>query len=149
MGRIYLYTGTCAGKTANALSLAPRSIGHKRKVIIIQFLKWRKNTDEYRVRSILSPNYEIYQFGRRGWIGLSNLNDQDRQIAERGLKFAAKIVKEKKPNLLVLDEINLAIHCKLLDARSILDLLDGIPKKKTWYSREDIVQKNPWTEQIL
>jgi len=38
MGHVYLYTGTGAGKT-NALGLALRSVGHKRKIIIIQFLK--------------------------------------------------------------------------------------------------------------
>jgi len=37
---IYLYTGEGAGKTTNALGLALRSLGHKHKVIIIQFLKW-------------------------------------------------------------------------------------------------------------
>ena len=42
MGHIYLYTGTGAGKTTNALGLALRSIGHKRKVIVIQFLNGGK-----------------------------------------------------------------------------------------------------------
>jgi hypothetical protein len=60
MGHIYLYTGNGAGKTANALGLALRSVGHKRKVIIVQFLKWWKNTGEYKIQKILSPYYEIY-----------------------------------------------------------------------------------------
>ncbi len=45
------------------------------------------------------------------------------------MEFAKKIVKERKPHLLVLDEINLAVHCKLLDFSEVLDLLDNIPKK--------------------
>ncbi|MBS7621640.1 cob(I)yrinic acid a,c-diamide adenosyltransferase, partial [Candidatus Bathyarchaeota archaeon] len=113
MGYIYLYTGTGAGKTTNALGLALRSIGHKHKVVIIQFLKWWKNTGEYKIRKMLAPYYEIYQFGRRGWHGLSNLGEEDRKLAKKGLKFAEKIVREKKPHLLVLDEINLALHCNL------------------------------------
>lgn len=60
MGHIYLYTGTGAGKTTNALGLALRSIGHKRKVVIIQFLKWQKNIGEYKIRNLLTPCYEIY-----------------------------------------------------------------------------------------
>jgi len=129
MGYIYLYTGTGAGKTANALGLALRSIGHKRKVIIIQFLKWWKNTGEYKIQETLAPYYEIYQFGRKGWIGLSNLGDDDRELAKKALRFAEKIAKEKKPNLLVLDEINLTLYCQLLDAREVLKFLDGIPKE--------------------
>jgi cob(I)alamin adenosyltransferase len=129
MGNIYLYTGTGAGKTANALGLALRSVGHKRKVIIIQFLKWWKNTGEYKIRKMLAPYYEIYQFGRKGWHGLSSLGEEDKKLAHEALIFAEKIVKKKKPHLLVLDEINLALHCKLLDTKEILEFLGRIPKK--------------------
>ncbi|MEM2466886.1 MAG: cob(I)yrinic acid a,c-diamide adenosyltransferase [Candidatus Bathyarchaeia archaeon] len=129
LGYIYLYTGTGAGKTTNALGLALRSIGHKHKVVIIQFLKWWKNTGEYKIRKMLAPYYEIYQFGRKGWHGLSNLGEEDKKLAKKALRFAEKIVREKKPHLLVLDEINLALHCKLLDVKEVLEFLDKIPKK--------------------
>ncbi len=129
MGCVYLYTGMGAGKTANALGLALRSVGHRRKVVIIQFLKWWKNTGEYKIRGMLAPYYEIYQFGRKGWIGLSTLGDEDRNLAEKGLQFAAKIVEKKKPQLLILDEINLAVHCGLLDKREVLAFLDQIPDR--------------------
>jgi cob(I)alamin adenosyltransferase len=129
MGYVYLYTGTGAGKTTNALGLALRSIGHKHRVIIIQFLKWWKNTGEFKIKKMLAPYYEIYQFGRKGWIGLSNLGDEDKKLAQKALEFAEKIVEEKKPNLLVLDEINLALHRKLLDVRKVLEFLDEIPKE--------------------
>jgi cob(I)alamin adenosyltransferase len=129
MGYVYLYTGMGAGKTANALGLALRSVGHKRKVIIIQFLKWWKNTGEYKIQKMLAPYYEIYQFGRKGWIGLDNLGDEDRKLANKALRFAEKVVKEKKPDLLVLDEINLALHCQLLNVKDVLKFLDRIPRK--------------------
>jgi cob(I)alamin adenosyltransferase len=129
MGYIYLYTGTGGGKTTNALGLALRSVGHGHKVVIIQFMKWWKNTGEYKIRKKLEPYYEIYQFGRKGWIGLGNLGEEDKKLAKKGLEFAKKILGEKKPHLLVLDEINLAVHCKLLDSSEVLDLLNKIPKK--------------------
>jgi cob(I)alamin adenosyltransferase len=128
MGYIYLYTGTGAGKTANALGLALRSVGHKHRVVVIQFLKWWKNTGEYKAKDILAPYYEIYQFGRKGWIGLSNLGDEDAKLAHKALEFAKKIVKEKKPHLLVLDEINLALYCGLLETREVISLLDSLPR---------------------
>lgn len=129
MGLIYLYTGLGGGKTTNALGLALRSLGHGHKVVIIQFMKWWKNIGEYKIKKKLGKNYEIYQFGRRGWIGLKNLTDKDKILAKKGLEFARKVMKEKKPNLLVLDEINLAIYCKLLDIKEVLELLDEIPEK--------------------
>ncbi len=129
VGHIYLYTGTGGGKTTNALGLALRSVGHRRTVVIIQFLKWWKTIGEYKIRKRLAPYYEIYQFGRKGWIGLSNLGEEDKKLAKKGLKFAEKVMREKNPHLLVLDEINLAVHCKLLDANEVVEFLDKIPKK--------------------
>lgn len=129
MGYIYLYTGDGGGKTTNALGLALRSLGHGHKVVIIQFLKWWKNTGEFKIRKKLGPNYEIYQFGRRGWHGLGTLGEEDKKLAEKGLKFAEKVIKEKKPHLLVLDELNLALHCRLLDSNKVLTFLSKIPKK--------------------
>lgn len=154
MGYVYLYTGTGAGKTANALGLALRSVGHKRKVIIIQFLKWWKNTGEYKIRDMLSPYYEIYQFGREGWIGLGNLNEEDRELAHRALKFAEVQVKEKKPHLLILDEINLALYSGLLDIREVLEFLDRIPEKTDTvltgrYAPEELIGRADFVNEIV
>src|SRR4030042_109148 len=99
MAYVYLYTGTGAGKTANALGLALRSVGHKHRVIIVQFLKWWKNTGEYQIRDMLAPYYEIYQFGRKGWIGLGSLGDEDKKLAHKALEFAGKTAREKKQQL--------------------------------------------------
>jgi len=146
MGYIYLYTGEGPGKTTNALGLALRCVGHKKKVIIIQFMKWWKNIGEYKVRNKLKPYYEIYQFGVPGWIKLDkskkrvikvngiklrvrSVKDLDKIKANEALEFARKIVKKKKPHLLVLDEINLAIHSGLLDVKKVLELLDEIPEE--------------------
>lgn len=129
MGHVYLYTGTGAGKTTNALGLALRSVGHRRRVVVIQFMKWWKNTGEYQIRTMLKPYYEIYQFGRRGWHGLDNLDERDRKLAREGFAFAKKIVNEKKPHLLVLDEVNLAIYCRLLDTKEVIDFLNTVPQR--------------------
>jgi len=127
-GTVYLYTGEGAGKTTNALGLALRCLGHGYKVVIIQFLKWWKNTGEYKFRKKMPDNYEIYQFGRRGWIGLTNLTEKDRQLCRRALNMAKKKTKEK-PRLLVLDEINLALNCKLLTVNEVIEFLKTVPKE--------------------
>jgi cob(I)alamin adenosyltransferase len=154
MGHSYLYTGTGAGKTTNALGLALRSVGHKRKVIVVQFLKWWKNTGEYKIRNMLAPYYEIYQFGRRGWIGLSNLGEEDRKLAEKALRFAGRTVRQKKPHLLILDEINLALHCNLLDVEDVLEFLHKIPKKTDVvltgrYAPERLIDKVDFVNEVV
>ena len=145
MGYIYLYTGTGGGKTANALGLALRSVGHNKKVVIIQFLKWRKDIGEYMIKDRLSPYYEIYQFGREAWLGeeektaefggekfnVESVKSHDKELAKKALDFAAQVLNEKKPHLLVLDEIGLAAQWKLLEVTDVLKLLDNLPKETT------------------
>jgi cob(I)alamin adenosyltransferase len=126
-GMVYLYTGTGAGKTTNALGIAMRCVGHGKKVVVIQFLKWWKHTGEYKIRGRLKPYYEIYQFGRRGWIGFKNLDERDRKLCEKAFEFAKKVVKEKKPSVLVLDEITIALNRKLLDKKEVVDFLANLP----------------------
>jgi len=125
---IYLYTGEGGGKTTNALGLALRCIGHKRSVVIIQFLKWWKNTGEYKIskEDCIKKYYKIYQFGRYGWHGFENLTDEDKELCENALKFTEEISKKEKPYLLVLDEINLACYLKLLDVNLVIETLKKI-----------------------
>ncbi|MEM2092730.1 MAG: cob(I)yrinic acid a,c-diamide adenosyltransferase [Candidatus Bathyarchaeia archaeon] len=154
MGYLYLYTGNGGGKTTNALGLALRCVGHRQKVVIIQFLKWWRNTGEYKIRRKLAPYYEIYLFGRRGWHGLSNLGEEDKKLAEKALKFAEKIVKEKKPHLLVLDEINLAVHCGLIDVKEVLAFLDKIPKKTDVvltgrYAPKELIERAEFVNEVV
>jgi len=122
---IYVFTGEGAGKTTAALGMALRALGHDYKVIVIQFLKWWKNTGEYKIKNRLK-GYEVYQFGRKGWHGLGNLDDRDKKLAEKGFEFAEKALK-RKPNLLILDELNLALYCKLLDIDKIINFLKKTP----------------------
>ena len=145
MGYIYLYTGTGGGKTANALGLALRSVGHNKKVVIIQFLKWKKDIGEYMIKDRLAPYYEIYQFGREAWLGekdktaefagekfdVESVKSHDKELAKKALDFAAQVLREKKPHLLVLDEIGLAAQWKLLEVKDVLKLLDNVPEETT------------------
>jgi cob(I)alamin adenosyltransferase len=143
MGYVYLYTGTGGGKTANALGLALRSVGHSKKVVVIQFLKWRKDIGEYLIINRLAPYYEIYQFGREAWLGEEERTEEftgekfevecikkvDKKLAKKGLVFAEKIMREKKPSLLILDEVGLAAEWKLVEVNDVLELLDSVPKE--------------------
>jgi len=144
MGYVYLYVGTGGGKTANALGLALRSVGHNKRVVIIQFLKWKKDIGEMLVKERLKPYYEIYQFGREAWLGekdaiaefggkefhVEGVKSDDKALAKSALDFAAKVMKEK-PHLLVLDEINLVTQWKMLEIKDVLKLLENVPAETT------------------
>ena len=122
---IYLYSGNGGGKSTSALGLVLRSLGHSHNVLVIQFMKWFKETGEYKFRH---PNYEIIQCGREGWHGVDNLTDEDKEDVKKGLWSALMYIQAvKNIRLLVLDEINLAVHYGLTTDEEVLHFLDYIP----------------------
>jgi len=127
-GYIHLYTGDGEGKTITAFGLALRAVGHGYKVIIIQFMKGRKDIGEYKIRERLQPEYEIHQFGREEFVDLKNPDPIDIELAQKGLEFAREALK-KKPRLLILDEINLAVAVGLVKLEEVLELLDEVPEE--------------------
>jgi len=127
-GYIHVYTGNGEGKTLTAFGLALRAVGHGYKVVIVQFMKGRKDVGEYKVRARLQPEYEIYQFGREDFVDLENPLSVDYELAKKGLEFAEKAL-EKRPRVLVLDEINLAAAIGLVKVEDVLRLLEKVPEE--------------------
>jgi len=170
MGHIYLYFGTGGGKTTNALGLALRSVGHGHKVVIVQFMKWWTDTGEYKIKDRLQPYYELHQFGRPGWIRFSegdeevrlggmslqvrNIEDSDRALAKNALEFAKKTMVGCKPNLLILDEICLAVHSGLLSVGEVLDVLKQIPAETDVvmtgrYAPKELIDRADFVNEIV
>ena len=145
MGYVYLYVGTGGGKTANALGLALRSVGHNKCVVIVQFFKWKKDIGEVLIQDKLKPYYQIYQFGREAWLGekdqtaefagqkfaVQGVKAHDKNLAKEALNFAERTMLQKKPHLLVLDEVGLAAHWKMLDVEDVLRMLERVPAETT------------------
>lgn len=121
-GIVHVYTGNGGGKTSTALGRALRAVGHKQKVVIVQFLKAWKNTGEYKIAERLTPYYEIHLFGRKEYINLNNPGELDREMARKGLEFAGECLK-KKPDLLILDEVNYACAYNILDTGEVVELI--------------------------
>ncbi|MEM2526790.1 MAG: cob(I)yrinic acid a,c-diamide adenosyltransferase [Candidatus Bathyarchaeia archaeon] len=130
MGYIHLYTGDGEGKSITAFGLALRAIGHGYKVIIIQFMKGRKDIGEYKIWKRLAPQYEIHQFGRKEFIDLNRPDPVDYVLARRALEFAKKAIR-RRPRLLILDEINLAVSVGLVRLEDVLELLNNVPEPTT------------------
>lgn len=132
---IHVYTGEGSGKTTAALGVALRSAGHKRKVIIAQFMKGRKDIGEYKIMEKLGPEYVIHQFGSEGWVDVEKPSEDDKNLAAKGIDFLRKVAAEKEnlPDLLIIDEINLAAAIGLVRIDEVLDILCSIPKKMHVY----------------
>jgi cob(I)alamin adenosyltransferase len=124
---IYLFTGEGGGKTIAALGLALRSVGHKHKVIMIQFLKGRTDTGEVKAARRLRPYFKVYQFGRKQLVNLKKPSSVDVALARRGLDFARRSLS-MKPKLLILDEINLVTAAGLLPESEVIAFLRSVPK---------------------
>jgi cob(I)alamin adenosyltransferase len=124
---IHVITGTGAGKTTSSLGVALRSLGWGKKVFVVQFMKGRKEIGEYKVKELLGENYEIHQFGRVEFIDLKNPGAEDKALARQGLAFAKEVIIEKRPDLLILDEINYAMSYNLIGIEDVLALLKEIP----------------------
>lgn len=130
---VYLWSGCGWGKTTSALGVALRAVGHGKKVIIIQFLKgWGDKIGEVAIEKRLAPEYEIHQFGTKAWVDLKKPTEKDKALAKAGMAAAFKALK-KKPFLLVLDEINLALAVRLVRFQDLTRLLDSAHPSTTIY----------------
>lgn len=125
---IHVYTGDGKGKTTAAFGLALRAIGNNSRVIVIQFMKGRKDVGEFKIQKKLE-GLEVHQFGRPEFIDPLNPMKIDFELASEGLRFAKKIVEaRKKPSLLILDEANVAMHYGLLSTKEVLAFIKRVPK---------------------
>jgi cob(I)alamin adenosyltransferase len=126
-GRVQVYTGNGKGKTTAALGLALRAAGHGFRVYIAQFLKGQAYGELEGVRR-LSPLVTIRQFGRKGFVHVTeNPDDEDILRARRGLAQSLRAMLSGRFRIIVLDEVNVALHFRLLDEPAVASFLDQRP----------------------
>jgi cob(I)alamin adenosyltransferase len=125
---VHIYTGNGGGKTTAALGLALRAVGHGKNVVIIQFMKGRKETGEYKIRNKLGKHYKIYQFGRKEFVNLENPAEKDIKLAKKALEFAKKSLE--KADILILDEVNVAVRFGLISEKELIDFIKKVPHAK-------------------
>ncbi len=120
---IQVYTGNGKGKTTASLGLIIRALGRGHKVCLIQFMK--KNF-EYGEIQFLSKqkNLDIFQFGTDQLIDPNNPSKIDFSEAEKGYEKAMECIKSAKYDLIVIDEINVAVSWKLLPKEKQLKIFE-------------------------
>jgi len=126
-GYIQVYTGNGKGKTTAALGLALRAAGHGLKTYFCQFLKGQDYGELSAIRK-LSPLITVEQFGRKGFIHVTeNPDEEDIQRAQQGLRKCYQMMESLEYQIIVLDEINVAVHFNLFPEKEIHDFLDEKP----------------------
>jgi cob(I)alamin adenosyltransferase len=122
---IHIYTGNGKGKTTAAMGLALRAAGAGLKVYIGQFIKGKQASELKALKGI--RNIKVEQFGNSCFIKKVP-SKMDRGLAEKGLKRIDVIISAKLYNLVILDEITVALKLGLLDLNSVTNIIKNAPK---------------------
>jgi cob(I)alamin adenosyltransferase len=127
-GLIQVYTGSGKGKTTAALGLALRAVGHGFRVLVIQFLKGGIAYGELRSAKKLSPYLTIMPMGREHFVNKKDPHPIDVGWAKRGWELAKRSVQSQKYQLVILDEINVAVEYGMIPLKDLLDLMKKKPE---------------------
>lgn len=129
-GLVIVYTGNGKGKTTASLGVALRAVGHGLKVCMVQFIKGEWHYGELNSLKKLEPDFELIVAGK-GFIGII---DDDHAFEEhvRAAKTALDIVGQKMSldifDIIILDEINYAVHLGLLNLGEVMNIVKNRPK---------------------
>ena len=125
-GLVEVYTGDGRGKTTAAIGLAFRAVGHGLRVHIIQFMKGDMTYGE--VTSCLAhPLIEIEQFGRKEFVNPTEPSTVDIEFAQAGLARAREVLSGGEADVVILDELNVAVGFGLVKVEDVLALLELRP----------------------
>jgi len=97
------------------------------KVYVIQFIKGGFDYGElYSIKSL--PNLKLTAFGRGRFITETRPPEEDLKLAREGFELAQKVVSSGEYDMVVLDEINVALHLKMISVADVIQLVKNKPK---------------------
>lgn len=124
LGRVHVITGPGKGKTTAAFGLALRAAGHGLRVCIVQFMKSGETTGEVIAAKDIE-GIQVAQFGSGGFVGGPSATEEDRRSARKAVSYARRKAADGDCDLLVLDEVNVAVFFDLVSEDEVLDLLES------------------------
>ncbi len=135
-GLILINTGNGKGKTTAALGTAVRAWGDGQKVLILQFIKGAWKYGELEAIEALGKvngNIEIRSMGD-GFVFHNKKEDEaeyqrKKALAEKAWQTACDEVMSDKWDLVVLDEVNYAIHFGMVSVDDVAKLIENRPAR--------------------
>ena len=125
-GLVIVITGNGKGKTTSAFGQALRAVGQGYKVFILQFMKGREYGEFIAAEKYL-PNLTIRKSGLDSFVMRGNAAAIDIELAQKGLDTARKAIMSGKYDMVILDEINVALDFKLIKLKEVIDLIKNKP----------------------
>jgi len=126
-GLVEIFTGDGKGKTSAALGMALRALGHGLRVYIVFFMKGDFPYGEQKILSQLS-NVTFDRFGFQDFVNPANVKPEEKEEARKALEAARKAVLSLKYDVVILDEVNVAIAWKLIELADVIKLINDKPK---------------------
>lgn len=124
-GLLMVYTGDGKGKTTAAVGQAVRALGHGYRVFMLHFMKGRDYGEFLAARNI--PGLTIVKAGRDEFVKRGDPEPLDVEMARKALKMAREAIQNGDYDLVVLDELNVAVNYGLLPLEEVLDILRNRP----------------------
>ncbi|MCX5710975.1 MAG: cob(I)yrinic acid a,c-diamide adenosyltransferase [Candidatus Omnitrophica bacterium] len=123
---IQVYTGKGKGKTTAALGLCLRAAGAGLNVYLCQFIKGKFYNELRALKKF--KNIKVEQFGRGCFIKKAP-SSKDLALAKKGVDKVRKLLAQNKHNIIILDEINVALDLGLLDLAEVIKVIKSAPKE--------------------
>jgi cob(I)alamin adenosyltransferase len=130
-GLVVVITGYGKGKTTTALGIAVRACGHDMRVCIIQFMKGDIYAGEWDGVRKMGCEVELIATGK-GFCGIQG-NPYPYKEHRKNAQDAIQLVHQKmdsgRYDILILDEINNALHLRLVDLEQVLEIIRRKPSQ--------------------
>lgn len=130
-GLVIIYTGDGKGKTTASLGVCIRAAGYKKRIKIIQFIKGTWHYGELDGIKLLSEYVDLEQMGK-GFVGIiDDREDISTHInaAAKALERSREVIHSGRYDIVILDELNVALSLKLIELEAVIDLIRGKPEK--------------------
>ena len=125
-GLVQVFTGDGKGKTTAALGTVIRALGHGLRVCIVVFMKGDYPYSEWKFLSKL-PDVKLARFGFRTFTDPANIKPEEIEQAGQALAAAREAMLSGHYDLVVLDEVNIAVAWKLVALDEVLRLISDKP----------------------
>jgi cob(I)alamin adenosyltransferase len=128
-GLIVVITGHGKGKTTTALGIVVRACGHDMSTSIIQFMKGDIYAGEWDGIKKMDCSVELVSTGK-GFCGIQGNPfpfKEHRENAQDAITLTRRKMESGRWDILILDEINNALHLKLVDLDQVLEIIRKKP----------------------